>query len=460
MKLNLIFLLIALFGSIFFTACKKDFLGVKPDKSSLIPETLNDMRALLDNNFIFNRTPGLLTLADGDQFTGDAGFNGYFLDEERKTYTWAADIYGASTSAEWNAPYQQVFYANIILEQLEKIAPGSTAAEVNERNEIKGAALFHRAFSFYQLAQQFARPYVAATAATDPGIPLKLTAAVTDKAGRGTLEQTYRQVLADLKAARQLLPVSTLVKSRPGLPAAYALLSKTYLAMEDYTLAGLYADSSLQLRSALINYNTLSSTATRPFPKVLPNANDEVFFYAITVDYDFTGTNTPTVADPALYASYSANDLRKVIFFRALAPGFKFKGNYAGILSMFSGLATDEMFLTRAECNARAGNTTAALGDLNKLLLTRWKTGTYIPLTAPDAESALRLVLSERRKQLIGRGTRWADLRRLNKDSRFAVTLSRTILGTSYTLEPNSNRYVYPIPADEIALNGLVQNDR
>lgn len=460
MKKLYIYSVILLITATSLTACKKDFLDTKPDKSLLIPQTTADMRALLDNNFVFNRTPGLLTLADGDLVTTDAGFNGYFLDEERKTYTWAADIFGANTSSEWNIPYQQIFYANVILEQLDKISPDGTVSDTKERQEIKGAALFHRAFCFYQLAQQFAAPYSAANAATDPGIPLKLTAAVTDRAARGTVEQTYRQIIADLKTARQLLPVSTTVKSRPGLPAVYAMLAKTYLEMENYSLAGLYADSCLQLRNTLINYNTLSTTATRPFPKVLPNGNDEVFFYALTVDYDFTGNNAPTVVDPVLYSSYRVNDLRKVVFFRSLAPGFKFKGNYAGILSMFSGLATDEMLLVRAEASARAGNLSASLSDLNRLLVTRWKAGTYIPLTAADGEAVLRLILTERRKELVGRNTRWSDLRRLNKDSRFAVTLNRTILGANYSLEPNSKRFVYPIPADEIVLNGLAQNER
>jgi tetratricopeptide (TPR) repeat protein len=439
-------------------ACKKDFLDIKPNKALLIPTTTADLRTLLDNNFLFNKTPGLTVLADGDFFTNDAGYNGYFSDEERRSYVWAADIFGINTEGEWNAPFKAVFYANVVLEALDKLPPrGSDPAQVSE---LRGAALFHRAFSIYHLAQQFARPYQPATAGTDPGIPYKRTPVVTDNVGRGTVAGTYTKMLEDLKAARQLLPPATANKSRPNRAAAYAMLAKVYLAMGDYPQAGRYADSCLQQQSVLINYNTLSTTAIRPFPKVLPNGNDEVIFYAIALDYSFTGTNTPTVAEPSLYASYAANDLRKVVFFRALAPGFKFKGNYAGILSQFSGLATDEMYLVRAECAARSGNTAAAMTDLNKLLLTRWKTGTYLDLTAADADAALQLVLTERRKELVGRGIRWGDLRRLNSDPRFAVTLTRQILGSTYTLEAGSRRYVYPIPQDEIKLTGIEQNGR
>jgi hypothetical protein len=116
--------------------------------------------------------------------------------------------------------------------------------------------------------------------------------------------------------------------------------------------------------------------------------------------------------------------------------------------------------LTRAECRARAGQLSGALSDLNTLLAKRWKTGTYVPLQAATAEAALSLVLAERRKELVARNMRWADLRRLNGDPARQVTLARTLNGNSYTLEPGSRRYVYPIPAEEVRLGGLEQNER
>ena len=59
------------------------------------------------------------------------------------------------------------------------------------------------------------------------------------------------------------------------------------------------------------------------------------------------------------------------------------------------------------------------------------------------------------------RGLRWTDLRRLNRDPRYAVTLTRSINGTTYMLPPNDARYVYPIPDAVIAANpGMEQNVR
>lgn len=77
-----------------------------------------------------------------------------------------------------------------------------------------------------------------------------------------------------------------------------------------------------------------------------------------------------------------------------------------------------------------------------------------------DATEVLRLVLNERRKELAFRGIRWSDLRRLNKDERFAVTLSRTLNGQTYQLSPNDKRYVIPIDEQEIRLSGIEQNER
>lgn len=118
------------------------------------------------------------------------------------------------------------------------------------------------------------------------------------------------------------------------------------------------------------------------------------------------------------------------------------------------------MYLVRAEASARTGHPAQALSDLNTLLATRWKTGTYVPYATTDPAVALQDILTERRKELFARGLRWTDLRRLNQDPRFAVTLKRLIAGQAYALPPLDKRYVFPIPDDEIRLSGIPQNSR
>jgi hypothetical protein len=165
--------------------------------------------------------------------------------------------------------------------------------------------------------------------------------------------------------------------------------------------------------------------------------------------------------DSVLFRSYQVNDLRKTLFFADKGKGvINFKGTYSGDNGIFSGLATDELYLIRAEAAARKGDAANALKDLNFLLIKRWKKGTFISLTAATSEEALKLVLIERRKELVMRGLRWSDLRRLNKDPRFQVTLTRTISGNKATLPPGDPRYVFPIPDEEIMNSGIEQNPR
>ncbi|QHS56556.1 RagB/SusD family nutrient uptake outer membrane protein [Mucilaginibacter sp. 14171R-50] len=435
-------------------ACRKDFLDARPNKALLVPTTPDDLRVLLDNNDVFNIRPNLTPLADGDYYTTDAGYGTYRLDMERNSYAWSKDIFAGAVAGDWNTPYKQIFYTNVVLEAAARLPEADV-------KEIRGTALFYRAFAYFNLVSQFAVPYDAATAASAPGVPLRLHADVTLKAGRATLAATYAQIWADLSAARPLLPVTAGYKTRSTVSALLALQARVALAMEDYPAAGRYADSALSINHTLLDYNSLNASANRPFPRALPSGNDEVTYYSALLPYSFDGPSAPTYVDRQLYDAYAPGDLRKKLFFKEATPGdFRFRGNYAGSVTLFGGLANDELYLTRAECRARAGDAAGAMADLNTLLIKRWLTGTFVPYTAANAEDALRQVLAERRKELLGRNLRWNDLRRLNRDPRFRVTLRRTVNGHTYTLEPGSARYVYPVPDEEVRLGGVVQNER
>ncbi len=443
----------ALILALLTTSCNDSFLDKKPNKSIVVPSTLEDLQALLDNAQVMNVVPALNLNGTDDLFTTDAGYNFLILSVERNSYTWAKDFYqGETICSDWNTPYQQVFYANVVLEGLSSVAV--TTSNEQQWNQIKGSALFFRAHAFYQLAQLFAVPYTTNTTAL--GIPIRLTADVNASIARASLQETYHQIVNDLNQAKDLLPTSSPHKTRPTKTACSALLARTYLTMEDYTKAEQHADEALQQNPFLLDYNSLNATATRPIPQM----NDEILFYANLVTYRFT-TSTFTYIDTLLFASYDNNDLRQKIFFRNRAANrYTFKGNYTGNAIPFGGIANDEMYLTRAECRARNGNVQGALEDLNTLLQNRWTTGTFSPITETDPDLLLSIILTERHKELIFRGTRWTDLRRLNNDPRFAKTLQRNILGTTYTLVPGDAKYTLPIPDQEIHTSGIQQNAR
>nr|WP_121271035.1 RagB/SusD family nutrient uptake outer membrane protein [Pedobacter schmidteae] len=373
--------------------------------------------------------------------------------QEKSAYIWASteNFYIGEQSIDWGNGYQRILNANIVLEGIEKVQPVN--AEQQDWNNIKGSALFYRAFDFFNLAQEYCRDYKSNTANTDLGLPLRLEYDVNIKVKRSNLQQTYERITTDLLTAADLLSTKPQYKTRPSKEAAYALLARVYLVMENYEQAGIYANKALQIQQDLLDYSKLSTTASFP----LTRFNTEVIYHSV-FNYAIL-LPTRLIVEPTLYNTYDLNDCRRNLFFTNGTNGITYKGSYNGDRNMFGGLATDEMYLIRAEAKARNGELPAALIDLNHLLRSRWK-GNYQDLQSTDANVVLGYILRERRKELLFRGIRWADLRRLNKDSRFATVLSRNLNGTTYTLQPNDKKYVFPIDEDEIRLSGIQQNER
>lgn len=441
------------------SACKNEFLDAKPNKALLVPTTLSDFDAILDNNDQMNKCPYLPAIGSDDLFVTDAAFQNA-SNTIKNTYTWNEKIYEGELQGDWRIPYSQVFYANIVLDGL---------AENKEKENplyqtLKGEALFYRSLAFFQLIQNYTVAYQKTTASQQMGIPLLLSSDVTQKYDRGNLQRSYNQIIKDLITAIPLLPIHAKNIDRPGKAAGLALLARVYLCTADFDLALGKATECLNLSGNILDYNTLTlniKTSTIPFPKIFPqNLNAEVLFNTGMLSPSFVNSAT-TMVNPDIVASYADNDLRKPAFLYDRGGGvITFKGKYSSSTVPFSGLALDEVLLTRSECYARLNKFTEALNDLNALLVKRYKTGTYLPYTIGNTINVLALILAERRKELICRGTRWMDLKRLNLEPANATTLTRNVNGLTYTLLPNSKRYALPIPDEEILISGLPQNIR
>lgn len=454
MKLNVLFLMLICGLS----SCK-EYLDEVPDRSLAILTEVEQYQQLLDNQQLYMNAPTIEEIgADDFYWSYTTWSSGHFL--IRNAYTWESDIYegntGAAVMQDWQYPYQWIYYANVTLDGLKDLK--ADGASLVQFNQVKGHALFMRAFQHYLLQEVFGQPFKPGTADTDAGIPLRLSSDLSEKAARATVRQTFERIISDLEEAAALLPsgYQEANRQRPSKAAAYALLSRVYLTMQDYESSLKNAGKCLDLYDRLAGFNELSPGFQLPGPH-----NDEVLF--VTRQLTYAGFGSPTtVIDSALYASYDAYDLRKRTFFQVYSPtGTPYvKTLYSGWSAPFSGLATDEVYLNRAECRARLGDAGGALADLDHLLENRFQSGHFTSLSAGTPAEALDLVLNERRKELVFRGTRWSDLRRLNQDPRHAVTLRRVLNGKEYVLSPGSRRYTYPIPPGEIALSGLQQNER
>jgi starch-binding outer membrane protein, SusD/RagB family len=449
-----------------YSGCKKWL--EKPQNNQLaIPVSLTELQALLDDkeNLNDNSTPSMLEASADDYFLLQSEYNVLSAIHSRiAPYNWDMDPY--NNENDWKSCYYPVYVANLCLQQIEKIQ--KTYLNASAWNNIKGSAHFLRAYFFLELVWTYSKAYDKATSKEDLGIALRLTSDINEKSVRANLEQSYQQIISDAKAAIDLLPDRSIHSLRPSKVAAYGLLARTFLSMRDYENAYRYSDLALGIYDKLINYNNDSdiigdfTLRTPPFLKY----NKEIIFYTMMNSIHPSYLPSYAKIDSLLYATYDSIDLRKEAFFFLDNKYCFFKGTYAfSQQDQFSGIATDELWLIRAECLARIGGADkkgdkdGALNDLNTLLRNRYKQAKFVPVSAINADEALAIILLERRKELLMRGLRWADLKRLNKEGA-NKTITRMINGQIVILPPNDNRYAQPLPNEIILLTGMPQNPR
>lgn len=436
-------------------ACRK-LLTEKSDKRLAVPSKLKDLQALLDYSATINNN--MVTSGDrsgDDYYITDAAYKGLPAVYLRNLYTWQGRQLFSDEENDWYFTYQAIYYPTSVLARLDEI--GRTPQNAAEWDHLKGQALTLRAYRYLSAVTLWAKAYDEATASTDLGIPLRQTDDFSQPSVRASVAQTYEDIVQSLKTAIPLLPDRPVGISRAGKQMAFGLLARTYLFMRRYADAGKYADSALLINKTLLDFNTLSNN-------VFPDArlNPEIVFYATgNTDYgaELLDPEMGRV-DSLLYRTFNNNDLRKRVFFQANLDGSQgFAGNYtASPNTRFYGICNAEIYLMRAECEARTGDPVKAMAFLNDLLIKRFdKSKPYIPLTAANNTEALALVLRERRKEMMFRAVRWPDIKRLNKEGA-NIVLKRVIDGTPYTLAPNDNRYALAIPEDIILLSGMPQN--
>lgn len=458
--LNIKFILLIILG-FSFASCKK-YLDEPSNPTKGYPTSIANCQALLDNAEVMNEgtTPGFVDASCDDYFlTQNQYTSGNYI--TRDVYLWKDPFTG--TANDWVIGYAPIYISNVCLQYIDGIEKSENIAGWNN---VKGSALFFRAYYFLQLVWEYGKAYDNATADQDLGIALKSNVDLYAPTVRSTVRQTYEQIIRDAKQALLYLPDNANHPLRPSKAAAYGLLARTYLSMRLYDDALLYSDKCLGLKNSLLDYNgdvdlvANINSATSPFRLY----NKETIFYSHAAqDIDIPHVSTSYV-DTLLYSSYQPDDLRKVAFFlKGADTSYRtFKGTYSqNYIKHFSGIATDEIFLIRSECYARKGQLAQALDDLNTLMRKRWKNSvTYPVIVATTPDEALRFVLNERRKELLMRGLRWADIKRLNKEANHFIIPKRFINNQLDSLPPNDNRYALPIPLAVIQQTSVQQNPR
>ncbi|MBL1407213.1 RagB/SusD family nutrient uptake outer membrane protein [Sphingobacterium faecale] len=419
-----------------FAGCKKSFLEITPT-GRIVAETTSDYDLMLNSLTLGNQ---FMTYAQamGDEL---AAFEPYYLGaslQQQRAFQWENTIYEPDEDApEIQYPTLALYAYNKIINEVLNSKGGSEA----QKNSVRAEALAGRAWVYIQLINTFAKPYNAATAATDLGFPIITEANVTvNTYPRKSVKEIYDFILKDLQDAIPYLSATPLHRFRMSKPAAEALLGKTYLFM------GLYEESLVHLNNAmtgikdsnypfrLYDYNVdfepggeLSPVNEYgpSFPNLFNNLEN---LYTRQTFGDWILTNT-LLLTPETMALYGANDLRRRLMSETPFPkGDNFPLGMAHRISPFSpiiGMVVPDVYLMRAEVNARLGNLSVAKEDLERLRNKRMPSAdAIVPTTiAADRIELIKFILDERIREFSALGYRWFDMRRLSVDPEFKSTV-------------------------------------
>jgi hypothetical protein len=439
------------------SACRKyveiPAVGVRALKNT------TDYQNLLNNAPVFESSYSFPLLSSDDVGIENTTYQNAFNTTTANvqlvsTYNWLFTRYATDTETDvdWDRFYAQIMICNNVTDGVMASEGGTEAT----KHTIYALAQVYRAYAYLNLVNLYAKPYNASTASSDPGVPLLVTADLFASLKRATVAEVYAQIINDLNSSLPYLPDLPAYNPDPSKQAAYAILAEANLEMRNFPLAGDYAGKALALKSTLIDLNTYASApATLPKRPVDPET-------IMSKIIGGTGFNNVTLGSDLL-TLLGTKDLRYTLF-TGLNTGTSaygrsyYRHNYTN-QGVYCGPNVPEMMLIKAEAAARAGSATDAVTILNNLRMRRFKPADYVALSATTGSEALKLVFDERRRELFGRGFRWFDQRRLNQDAAFAKTYTRTFKGTTYTLEPNSNRYTYAIANKYLLLNPEIEQN-
>lgn len=449
-----IYLLLAL-PLLCLSSCEK-FLAEKSDKKLTAPDRLPDLQALMNNYNIYSITdPAASEISADDYYLNDTEFNSLSRDSEKRKYTWQSThlFETGDKGNDWLSAYNLVYLANTILEKLREIK--RTQENSATYDDIQGQAYFLRAKAYFNALQVWSLAYHPSTSSQTLGVVIREGTDFNKPSVRSSTEEGYEKVLDDLLKSVKLLSPTLLQATRPCRQAAYGYLSRVYLTMGNYDKAFHFADTCLSFGSELIDFNDLSPAVVYPITRF----NKEVIYESFGGGPQILQNNRARIVSD-LYNSYTDDDLRKQLYFRNNINGtYGWRGSFSGMSGSSTGITTDEQYLIRAECYARKGLNDLALGDLNTLLLKRYKKGTFRAYTTESVTDVKNLVLLERRKELVMRNLRWSDLKRLNAEGA-NIQLTRKINGETFELKANDPKYALEIPEDVVAIGGIIQNPR
>lgn len=375
--------------------------------------------------------------------------------------TWRYAEDETNIDGTWQAAYRIISQANLVLRDIDDF----TAEDPGAVNRIKSQALAIRAMVHFDILRYWVENYDRNS--TEPGIPYVKEFNYELKPARGTVTQTYDMIEADLQLARTLMTnldraINTSGRALMDQHVVHAIMARMYLYSNKL-------DSAVKYSTLVIDAIPLASPAN--FPNIWTDASNAEVIWSVAFNsgegrigdniYFVPNNRSSYRPNPTLVTLYDVtNDVRFNTYFqtrsnrRVLA---KYLAKAAQIprpdgVVNFKAFRTGEMYLIRAEAYARMGgaNEVLALADLNALRAARiagFVAGTETGQALHDA------IVLERRKELIGEGHRWFDLKRTTK------TINRENCPNFCTLLPDDRAWTWPIPLSEMNANSNIEQN-
>ena len=440
-------------------------------------------------------------------------------------YSWGTEYlleYQYAMAITWTPSWNRIFQCNTVLANLDKVVQTTEAI----RNQVEGEARFGRAYYHFLLLIQYClwnedAPGIGYRESSDSdGIPDRQTVAYTLSHINEDLnlaEQKLRE------AGRTEFDFEH--NFRPTVPTVQAFRARVALYQGDYETAMQNATAALEAHNTLVTFKDDPEYELFPYQDIyLLNEEksevvdtihtymmtnlmnrmaeaipeyEELYLPSMSADY-FYGTNP--ISEKFYNLLDRENDARWLHFYSArmtltsasgivksdtlingtdttylypcidyetqqwLKPWYgysylRFNCNYAGSIL---GMTTAEMYLIKAECEARAGNTAAAAEDLKTLRRTRF----YDQTAAENVSGSVQEVLDERFREM-GNFFRFYDIKRLNGAENAGIHITREILTdptdinsvTTLDIAPDDPRWALPFYRYEVERMGWEQNE-
>ena len=442
------YLFIGMFGVACLSSCSNDMLETEPTDSAPGSAFMSDAtKALVPLNGIYRSmyTAGWSTTGNTHQCFGISAYNlmaevmgeDMVMAAQGSGWFWFDAVYNVKTRFTssawrsydlWNAYYTWIANANYLID-----ADGTMQGDEADVAYVLGQAYAIRAYSYFMLAQSFARTYKGHE--SDPCVPIYTQGTWTGTTGapRSSVEDVYKQIDLDINKAVEYLAKSPEQQhpSHIGYAVALGLKSRIALVEEKWQDALDAAAAAIEASNCSIipvkDFMGLNDTDKENVMWGADIISDQAGMYASLMTH-MSGTapygqRAPKRISNWLYDQMGENDARLAWFNGRTKQQVKFEFSNAKTWEAdYIWMRVEEMYLNAAEAACRLGQEADAKQYLMALMAQRDpdytcnKTGTSLAtLTTDVTGSLLEEIILQRRIELWGEDGRIYTIRRLHQ---------------------------------------------